>query len=91
MTIKDLDALLLREVNYAKGFLKERSLYKGSSVELQNRIVTNVEKQIVHLVLSTRYFDEDINKFDLGISDQVIEEIIARSIIESFSIFSSNG
>lgn len=91
MTIKDLESLLLREVNYAKTFLKKRSLYNDSSIEIQNRILGNVEKQIVHLVLSTRYFDEDINKLDLGISDQTIEEIIAKSMVESFSIFSSNG
>lgn len=91
MTIKDLESLLVRELTYAKTFLKKRSLYKDSSIDVQTRILGNVEKEIVHLVLSTRYFDEDINKLDLGISDQTIEEIITKSMVESFSIFSSNG
>lgn len=90
MTIVELQALLVKEVNYGISLVKQRSLYQQASFDVKRRIDTNIEEQIVHLVLSTRYFDKEIATRDLGISDQTINEMISNAMVKNFSIFGGN-
>jgi hypothetical protein len=90
MTIVELQALLIKEVNYGITLVKQRGLYKQASFDVKRRIDENIEEQIVHLVLSTRYFDKEIATRDLGISDQTINDIISNAMVKNFSIFGGN-
>jgi len=90
MTIVELQALLIKEVNYGITLVKQRGLYKQASFDVKKRIEENIEEQIVHLVLSTRYFNEDIAKRDLGIADQTVNEMISNAMVKNFSIFGAN-
>jgi hypothetical protein len=90
MTIVELQALLIKEVNYGITLVKQRGLYKQASFDVKKRIEENIEEQIVHLVLSTRYFNEDIAKRDLGIPDQTVNEMISNAMVKNFSIFGAN-
>lgn len=89
MTIKELEALLIREVNYALAILKKRSLYKEASDEVRLRINQEIEAEIVRYVLCSRYFDENILARDLLVSDDTINSIITLAMTNNFSIFSS--
>jgi len=90
MTIIELQALLVKELNYGITLVKQRGLYKQSSFDVKKRIEENIEEQIVHLVLSTRYFNEDIATRDLGIADQTVNEMISNAMVKNFSIFGAN-
>lgn len=90
MTIVELQALLVKEVNYGITLVKQRSLYKQASFDVKRRIDENIEEQVVHFVLLSRYFNEDIAKRDLGISDQIINEMISNAMVKNFSIFGGN-
>jgi hypothetical protein len=90
MTIKELEALLIREVNYAISIVKKRSLYKECNEEARMRINQYIESELVRYVLCSRYFDEDILKRDLLVSDDTINSIITLAMTNNFSIFSSN-
>ena len=89
MTIKELEALLIREVNYALTIVKKRSLYKEASDEVRLRINQEIEAEIVRYVLCSRYFDENILARDLLVSDDTINSIITLALTNNFSIFSS--
>jgi hypothetical protein len=89
MTIKELEALLIREVNYALTIVKKRSLYKEASDEVRLRINQEIEAEIVRYVLCSRYFDENILARDLLVSDDTINSIITLAMTNNFSIFSS--
>ena len=90
MTIIELQALLVKELNYGITLVKQRGLYKQASFDVKKRIEENIEEQIVHLVLSTRYFNEDIATRDLGIADQTVNEMISNAMVKNFSIFGAN-
>lgn len=87
MTIKDLESLLIREVNYAVSIVKKRSLYKEASDEVRMRINQYIEAELVRYVLCSRYFDEDILKRDLLVSEDTTNSIITLAMTNNFSIF----
>jgi hypothetical protein len=88
MTIRDLDDLLFIEVTFAIKMVKKRSLYNQASQEVKTRINQDLERQVVRRVLNHRYFDEDIKKRDLLISEEDIDCMITISMTNNFSIFS---
>jgi len=88
MTIRELDDLLFIEVTFAIKMVKKRSLYNQASQEVKARINQDLESQVVRRVLSHRYFDEDIKKRDLLISEEDIDCMITISMTNNFSIFS---
>ena len=88
MTIRELDDLLFIEVTFAIKMVKKRSLYNQASQEVKARINQDLESQVVRRVLNHRYFDEDIKKRDLLISEEDIDCMITISMTNNFSIFS---
>ena len=88
MTIRELDDLLFIEVTFAIKMVKKRSLYNQASQEVKTRINQDLERQVVRRVLNHRYFDEDIKKRDLLISEEDIDCMITISMTNNFSIFS---
>ncbi len=88
MTIRELDDLLFIEVTFAIKMVKKRSLYNQASQEVKARINEDLERQVVRRVLNHRYFDEDIKKRDLLISEEDIDCMITISMTNNFSIFS---
>ena len=88
MTIRELDDLLFLEVTFAIKMVKKRGLYNQASQEVKARINEDLERQVVRRVLNHRYFDEDIKKRDLLISEEDIDCMITISMTNNFSIFS---
>jgi len=88
MTIRELDDLLFIEVTFAIKMVKKRSLYNQASQEVKARINEDLESQVVRWVMNHRYFDEDIKKRDLLISEEDIDCMITISMTNNFSIFS---
>ncbi len=88
MTIRELDDLLFIEVTFAIKMVKKRGLYNQASQEVKARINEDLESQVVRRVLNHRYFDEDIKKRDLLISEEDIDCMITISMTNNFSIFS---
>jgi hypothetical protein len=86
MTIRELDDLLFIEVTFAIKMVKKRSLYNQASQEVKARINEDLESQVVRWVMNHRYFDEQIKKRDLLISEEDIDCMI--TISNNFSIFS---
>jgi protoheme ferro-lyase len=88
MTIRELDDLLFLEVTFAIKMVKKRSLYNQASQEVKARINQDLESQVVRWVMNHRYFDEQIKKRDLLISEEDIDSMITISMTNNFSIFS---
>ena len=88
MTIRELDDLLILEVTFAIKLVKKRSLYNQASQEVRTRINEDLERQVVRWVMNHRYFDENLKKRDLLISEDVINSMITISMTNNFSIFS---
>ena len=88
MTIRELDDLLILEVTFAIKLVKKRSLYNQASQEVRARINEDLERQVVRWVMNHRYFDENLKKRDLLISEDDINSMITISMTNNFSIFS---
>lgn len=88
MTIRELDDLLILEVTFAIKMVKKRSLYNQASQEVRARINEDLERQVVRWVMNHRYFDENLKKKDLLISEDDINSMITISMTNNFSIFS---
>lgn len=87
MNIKELEALLIREVNYALSIVKGRALYQQASDDVRLRINQEIESEIVRYCMCTRYFNEHLKKRDLLISEDTLNSAITLAMTNNFAIF----
>ena len=62
MNIKELESLLIREVNYALSIVKGRALYQQASDDVRLRINQEIESEIVRYCMCTRYFNSTLQR-----------------------------
>lgn len=92
MLIRDLTNLITKEVDRTMGLVAARGLYKKMSEEKRQKVKEGVESKIVSLILQTRHFEEDVESMSITafISEDILNEIVTTTMVESFSIFENN-